>query len=177
MKNSRPKAFRSGKVVYKGKKFQLIIRKWRLPNKKIATSELIEHPGAVLIVPFLSKNKIIFLRQFRPVIKRHLYELPAGTLNAKEKPLECAKRELVEETSYRAGVFIRLGKIFPVPAYSTELITIYKAEHLIREQGTKDFDEIIETRIFTKTQVKKLFDRGMIMDGKTISGLAMCGWI
>ena len=139
--------------------------------------ELIEHPGAALMVPFLTKEKMIFLRQYRAVLEKYLYELPAGTLENKEKALTCAKRELIEETGYAAKKMTKLGRIYPVPGYSTEVIYIYKAEGLTAQSGLKDIDEIIQVRIFTRQEVQNLFHRKKIIDAKTICALAFCGWI
>ena len=164
-------------VKYRGKLISLVTHRRRLPNGHVAEIEVIEHPGAVLIVPFLSNKRIILLYQYRPVIRRFLYELPAGTLRPKEKPLDCASRELIEETGYRASRMTRLSPIYPVPGYSTEVITLFKAEGLSAYRGKKDPDEIIKTRILDLSQVRKLFHQGKIMDAKTISALAFCGWL
>ena len=165
------------RVYFRGKAIALTKQRRRLPNGRLANIEIIEHPGAVLIVPFLSKNEIVFLHQYRPVIKSYLYELPAGTLNKNETPWACAHRELVEETGYRAKRLTRVGRIYPVPGYSTELITVFKAEHLIPDSAQKDFEEIILTKVFKKSEIKKLFNQGKIIDAKTICGFVFCGWL
>lgn len=165
------------KLIYKGRIITLFKKKIKLPNHYITTLEIIQHPGAVLVIPFLSKNKMIFIRQFRAVINKYIYELPAGTLNIGEKPLLCARREIIEETGYAAKKLIRLGAIYPVPGYSTEKISIYKAIDLIKKQKQTDVDEVLENRIFTRTKVKSLFKQGKIVDAKTISALAFCGWL
>ena len=77
------------------------------------------------------------IRQFRPVINSYLYELPAGTIDPKERSLACAKREIIEEVGYSASKITRLGKIYPVPGYSTEVIWIYKGEKLKKEQDVE----------------------------------------
>ena len=152
-------------------------QKRRLPNGRVVVLDIIEHPGAVLIIPFLSKQKMIFLYQYRPAVKKYLFELPAGTINKSEKPLDCARRELVEETNFRAGKMTLLGKIYPVPGYSTEVIFIFKAEHLSPCDGVKDHEEIIKTQVFPKSRIKKMFSQGKIVDAKTISALAFCRWL
>ena len=162
---------------FKGKLIKLVVQKRRLPNGYLANLELIRHPGAALIVPFLSKEKIILIRQFRPVIDSYLYELPAGTLGKNERPLDCARREIIEETGYAAERFTKIGEVFPVPGYSTELITIFKAERLQKKAFKNEPDEIIQIRIFTKAQLKKLFKSGKIKDAKTICALKFCGWL
>jgi ADP-ribose pyrophosphatase len=129
------------------------------------------------MIPFLDKDRMLFLRQLRPVVGRYIYELPAGTLGRDEKPISCARREIIEETGYSAKRFTRLGAIYPVPGYSTERIIIYKAEGLRKAARTPEKDEVIRTRIFTRSKVKKLFKDGKITDAKTIAALAMAGWL
>ena len=126
-------------------------------------------------MPFLSPDKIIFLKQYRAVMGKTLYELPAGTMDKGESPLSCARRELPEETGYAAKKITPLGKIYPVPGYSTEVIHIFKAQQLIPEKAEKDFDEIIRTMILSRSQIKKLFQQTKIHDAKTICALAFCG--
>ena len=165
------------KKVFEGKLLKLFVKKEKLPNGYVATFEMIRHPGAALIVPILSKDRIILLRQLRPVIESYIYELPAGTLGKNESPLSCARREIIEETGYAARRFTLLGKIYPVPGYSTEKIVIYKAEGLKKVERKAEEDEIIESRIFTRAEVKRLFKSRGIVDAKTICALAMCGWL
>lgn len=163
---------------FKGKLIKVVTQTRRLPNGRRANLEIVQHPGAVLIVPFLSLDRLIMLHQFRPVFNAYLYELPAGTLNPGERLLSCASRELMEETGYRAGKLTQIGKIFPVPGYSTEVITIFKAEKLksINDGiGQKDPDEIIKICPMSKRQIKGLFRHGLMNDAKTICALALCG--
>ena len=165
------------KLIYKGKLLRLFVKKERLPNGYLATFEMIRHPGASLIVPFLAKDRIIMLRQLRPVIRSYIYELPAGTLDKNESPLSCARREIIEETGFSAKKFTLLGRIYPVPGYSTEEISIFKAEGLKEEKKLAEKDEIIKSHIFDKSEVRRIFKAGKIVDAKTICGLAFCGWI
>lgn len=165
------------KNVFKGRLLKVFVKKVRLPNGYLATFEIIKHPGAALVVPFLSKDKLIMLRQLRPVIGSYIYELPAGTIDKGESPLECARREIVEETGYSAGSMKRLGSIYPVPGYSTEKIIIYKAEGLRVRHRHAEKDEIIELKVLTKSAIGRLFKTGKITDAKTIAALAFCGWI
>ena len=165
------------KNVFKGKLLKVFVKKVRLPNGYLATFEIIKHPGAALVVPFLSKDKVIMLRQLRPVIGSYIYELPAGTIDKGESSLECARREIVEETGYSAGKIKRLGFIYPVPGYSTEKIIIYKADGLIPRHRHAEKDEVIELKILARSAVRRLFKTGQIVDAKTIAALAFCGWL
>lgn len=161
------------KYAFRGKNIFLGQRTQRLPNGRLAHVDVVLHPGAVLIVPFLTKDKIIFLRQYRPALNKFLYELPAGTLDRGESIGTCAKRELIEETGFTAAQLKRLGKIYPVPGYSNEIIYIYRATQLKREYAEKDQDEIISTRVFNPLEIKRLFNSGKIVDAKTICALAL----
>lgn len=163
--------------MFKGRLISLFKKQLRLPNGHITELDIIKHPGAVLIIPFLSFDKVIMLRQFRPAINKYIYELPAGTLKEKESLVSCAKREVIEETGFLAKKFIKLGSIYPVPGYSTEKITIYKALGLIKQSKNFDKDEIIEDFIADKPLVRKFFKASKIVDAKTICAFAMCGWL
>lgn len=165
------------KSVFKGKLLKVFVKKVRLPNGYLATFEIIRHPGAALIVPMLSKDKLIMLRQLRPVIGSYIYELPAGTIDEGESPLECARREIVEETGYSAKKMERLGSIYPVPGYSTEKIVIYKAEGLKSRHRHAEKDEVIRLKVLTRSAIRRLFKSGRIVDAKTIAALAFCGWL
>lgn len=160
---------------FKKKNVSLVSRNMTLPNGLKVTKDLVIHPGAALIVPFLAKDKIVLIRQFRSTLNKYLYEFPAGTLEAGEKPSVCARREIMEETGYRAGRLKRLGFIYPVPGYSDEVIYIYKAEKLSVEKRQGDADEIIETVIVSPARLKNFFKSKKIVDAKTIAGLAFCG--
>ena len=168
---------KSMKKVFSGRLLKVMVKQQRLPNGYLATFEMIEHPGASLIVPFLARDRIIMLRQLRPVIDSYIYELPAGTLDRNETPLSCARREIIEETGYSARRFTLLGKVYPVPGYSTERIYLYRAEGLRRQVHAPEKDEVIEPHVFTRAAIRKLFKAGKITDAKTIAALAFCGWL
>jgi len=138
---------------------------------------IIKHPGAALIIPFVSRNKVILLRQYRPVIRKYMYELPAGTLEEGESVISCARRELVEETGFSAAKFVKSGYIYPVPGYSTERIMIYKALGLRLARKKLEEDEIIEHIFVDRKKVKHLFKAGKINDAKTICAFCLCGWL
>lgn len=161
----------------KGKKFTYLQQKRLLPNGVVADLEIIEHPGAALILPFMSNDQMVFLRQYRPVIKRYLYELPAGTRDRKESALTSARRELIEETGLAARTWKKLGEVYLAPGYSTEVIHIYSARDLYPSHAEPDKDEIIKTHTFSRRHVQDLFKKGSIVDAKTICALALCRWL
>lgn len=161
--------------IYKGKLLNIEKRTQELPNGKTATLEVVKHPGAALIVPIMDDGRVILLKQFRPVLEQYIYELPAGTLEPGESPLECARREIMEETGYRAEDFTDKGLIYPVPGYSTERIHIFEARTLSPQKAQGDEDEIIETHCFEPARLKQLMAQQALTDAKTICALAICG--
>lgn len=174
MKNSRLK---QDVLRYKftKKDVYLVTRAIRLPNGLEIKKDLILHPGAAMIIPFLNADKLIILRQYRSTLNKYLYEFPAGTIDPGEKPAACARREIMEEAGYRTAQLTKLGIIYPIPGYSDEVIHIFKAQKLRVQKKPADADEVIESMIVSRAQLKKLFKSGQIVDGKTIAGLAFCG--
>lgn len=165
------------RLIYQGRVFSVFAQKKRLPNGYTTSIDIIKHPGAALIIPFLTPGRLIMLRQFRPVLNGYLFELPAGTINKNETPLACARRELIEETGYAAQRLSLLGTIYPVPGYSTEKIFIYRATGLKPKGRSQDKDEIITKNILSRKDLQRLFRTGQITDAKTIAALALCGII
>lgn len=148
-----------------------------LPNGRTIKISYINHPGAVIIVPFFNKNMVLMMRQYRPALKKYIYELPAGTLDPNESLLTCAKRELIEETGYRTSRIKKIGQIYPVPGYSTEIIHIFKAEGLTAGVAEPEIYEVIKLVPMTKTHIQKLFKKGQLQDAKSICALTFCGWL
>lgn len=161
--------------VFKGKLLNLYLERRRLPNGFIALLEVIKHPGAVLIVPFLSRDKIILIRQYRPIINSYIWELPAGTLHLGENHNECAKRELAEEIGYKANRLKRIGYIYPACGYTTEKIIIYEARKLDKIDVRGEEDEIIFSKSLSRNAIRKLLRSGKIVDAKTICALTLTG--
>jgi ADP-ribose pyrophosphatase len=161
------------KLVFKGNLIELYLERQRYPGGYIADLEVVRHPGAVLIVPFLDRSRIIMIKQFRPLINSYIWELPAGTLKKNERFLICAKRELKEEISYQAQTWKKRGVILPSPGYSNEKIIIFEARNLKKVTSVQEEDELILPQIFTKPEIRQLFQNGHIVDAKTICALRL----
>ena len=142
-----------------------------LPSGRTAKREIVEHKGAVCVVPIKSEGKIIFVRQFRKPAEAALLELPAGGLEVDEEPLACAQRELTEEIGFRAGVMSPLFECFLAPGYSTELMYGFLGENLIEEKAEADLDENIVVEEYSLEEALALLDSGQIRDAKTICGV------
>lgn len=157
---------------YKGKIINLKVQQVELPNGRISSREIIEHPGAVAIVPFLDDNTIILVEQFRKTIDEVILEIPAGKIDKGEAPEKCGIRELEEETGYRARNFQYLGKLVTTPGFSNQVIYLYKATELYKGKTNMDEDEFINLKTFNLDKIKEMVKKGEIVDGKTIAALA-----
>jgi ADP-ribose pyrophosphatase len=131
---------------------------------------VVRHVGSAVMMAVDDKKRILLVRQYRLPADAYLWELPAGKLDAGEKPLQAAKRELVEETGYRAKKWTKLASFFVSPGYVQERMTIYLATELTAGEATPMEDERIEAKWFKRKEVAKMIDDGEIDDAKTIVG-------
>jgi ADP-ribose pyrophosphatase len=161
------------KHVYKGKVFDLVEEEITLENGRATKMDIIRHPGAAAIIPFLNQDTLILLKQYRHAIGEYIWEIPAGTLEPDEDPLECAHRELIEESGYRAGKMEKTGEITPVPGYSDERIRIFTACDLQQAERNLDDNEVLEVYEVKFSDAIDMIYNGEITDGKTITGLLM----
>ncbi len=172
----RKKIVLNKKSIFKGKiLLDVHLDNVMLPNGTKVRLECIKHPGAAAVVPFMNKNRIVLIRQYRPVVDKYIWEIPAGTLKKGEKPLECAGRELEEEIGYTARSLSLLTSIYTTPGFTNEYIHIYKATRLKKVRLNPEADEILSVSAFTVNKIRRMFKNKKIIDAKTIAGLAMCG--
>ncbi len=156
---------------YEGKIVNLRVDTVRFDNGDTAKREVVEHHGAVAMVPMPDNNHVILVTQYRTPTGKELLEIPAGTLNDGEEPLAAAHREIIEEINLRAGSMERLCGFYTAPGFSTEFLTVYLATSLTPEQGTPDADEFIKTRTVTLDEAMSLIDSGEIEDAKSVAGI------
>lgn len=146
--------------------------RWQAPNGSTFERDTVVHPGAVAILPFDSKGRVLLVKQFRPATNDWLLEIPAGTLEKGESPLYCAKRELIEEIGFAAKTWKKLGSIFTAPGFCSEKIYLFKATNLKPAFAEQDEDEHIEPPIpMTMADIRKAVRTGKIIDAKTLSAL------
>jgi ADP-ribose pyrophosphatase len=160
-------------LLFRGKQIRLYKEKRRLPNKVTVDLEFIHHPGAVLILPLLDDNRIVFIRQYRATIDSYIWELPAGNLKTGEHAKACAYRELIEETGYKAGLLEKIGFIYPAPGYTDEQIMLYRAKKLTYVGAQRERDEVMRVELFSRKQVRQLVRSGKLVDAKTICALTL----
>ncbi|MDL2280878.1 NUDIX hydrolase [Selenomonadales bacterium OttesenSCG-928-I06] len=161
--------------VYNGNIIHVKLETVILPNGKQALREIVDHKGAVAIVPITNEGNVVLVRQYRQAARKILIEIPAGKLSPKEDPNECAKRELLEETGFTAKELYKVSSVFTTPGFSNELIHIYIAKGLTMEKQQPDEDEFLDVEIYTPEEIKALIKDNTICDGKTILGLALAG--
>ena len=161
----------NSKLLYKGRNFRFLTDRVKLPNGLLTTRDTVDHPGAVAIIPILSDGRIILVRQYRYAIERKLMEIPAGTIEKEEEPLDCAIRELREETGYEAGRIEKFMECFIAPGYSNELIQFYVATELKRLPARNAPDEEITIYKIGVKEATRMINENIIKDAKTIAGL------
>lgn len=135
---------------------------------KVVTRELVRHPGAVVVIPFTRPDRILLIRQFRYAAQGDLWEVPAGTREAAEPPIRCAKRELEEETGFRARRWKCLTSFYAAPGMSNEVMVLFSAKGLVPGRKNLDHDEWIEHEEVTLKKALAMVKDGRIRDAKTI---------
>lgn len=142
-----------------------------LPDGGQSTREVVEHSGAVGVVALDEDEHIILVRQFRKPIDRVMLEIPAGTLLPGEDPLQCAQRELREETGYSAQRWSRILSYYSTPGFCNEHLHLFLAHDLSAGDTETDPDEFVEASRLSLTEAHSLIFSGGIVDGKSIIGI------
>lgn len=161
----------SSEVVFKGRLLEVRCDRVCLPNGAEAIREYVTHPGAVVVIPQLNHGALVFERQFRYPLRRVMLELPAGKIDAGEDILDCARRELREETGYEASRWRHLGTTHTCIGYSDERIEFFLAQGLSHVGDALDAGEFIEVIEMSLDAAVAGVREGRITDGKTITGL------
>jgi ADP-ribose pyrophosphatase len=160
--------------VYEGRLLHVFEDTVRLPSGREARREVVEHIGAVTVVAVDDDDRVVLVRQWRHATGRALWELPAGTRETDEDPAATARRELNEETGYKAALWRELGHGPVTPGYSSEEIWFFAARGLKAGVSSPDADELLDVELFDAHQLGGLARRGEV-DLKTLAGLALAG--
>ncbi len=158
--------------IYTGRVINLDRDTVRFPDGSIGELEMIRHPGASAIVPFVSEPtsddpQILLIKQYRYAAEEFLYEIPAGRLDPGEAPLECAKRELKEETGCTAQNMEFLFAMFTTPGFTDEQIHVFLASGLERGEAAREADEFMTVETVTLSNALRFIQEGRVKDGKT----------
>lgn len=159
---------------FEGRVFNVIVDEVEYPSGNRSVREVAEHSGGAVILGMFPDNRIILIRQHRYPLDRFIWELPAGKLHRDEDPLDCAKRELEEETGYLAGSWKLLNSIYTTPGFCDEVLHIYLATELTGAPGGRKLEEGEETmtmEIVPITKAAAMIDAMEIRDGKSICGI------
>ncbi len=148
------------------------IARW-LSSNVIKRREVIRHPGSVVILPLLEADRICLIENHRVAVDRVLIELPAGTLDAGEAPIDCARRELMEETGFRPGRLDLLTSFYAAPGILDEQMHLFVARELTPGPPEREEEEEIRNRIVSWSQAWQMVDAGKIQDAKTLIGLLL----
>jgi ADP-ribose pyrophosphatase len=159
-----------GEVVYDGHFLKVERDRVRLPDGKVSQREYIKHPGAVVILPVLDDGSVLLERQYRYPLDRVFIEFPAGKIDPDEAPLDCAKRELQEETGFTASDWKFVCTIHNAIAYSDEHLDIFLARGLTEGERKLDDGEFLETFKATVPEMLGWVREGKITDVKTVIG-------
>ncbi len=135
---------------------------------------VVQHAGSAVVMAVDARGSVMLVRQYRLPARAMLWELPAGRLDPGEKPLQAARRELEEETGYRARTWKKLLTFYPSPGYAAEKMTVYVATGLTRGEPKPMADERIRSRWFTPAEIHRMIRSGRLVDGKTIA--AFLAW-
>lgn len=170
----------SSQVVYNGKVFGIRRDEVVEPSGIRTTREMITHPGSVVVLPVLPDGRVLLIQQYRYAARQFLWELVAGRMDEGETPVEAAKRELKEETGYRAKSWRVFLEFYPSPGFLEEKMYLLLAEGLIAGQAEPEEDEKIIARPYTNKQLEEMIRKGKLHDAKTIAGVlyylrCLCG--
>jgi ADP-ribose pyrophosphatase len=154
------------RTVYDGKLFDVVVEQWGNHER-----EIVEHPGAVAIVAVDAKGMLTLVRQRREAAREYLLELPAGTLEKGEQPLDTAKRELEEETGLTGGTWSKLGGFWTTPGFCREYMHLFRAEDVTEGTASPEADEELEIVRWDVQGISSRLDE--IEDAKTLAGLLL----
>lgn len=158
-------------TLFMGRRFSVVEETVSRPDGSVATCQFVRHPGSVAILPLIDGDQVCLIQNRRLTVDQVLVEIPAGTREAGEAPIETARRELAEETGYRAERLESLISYYPSPGVLSEQMHIFVATGLTPGAHAREANEEIENLVVTWTQALAMLEQGEICDGKTIVAL------
>jgi ADP-ribose pyrophosphatase len=156
------------------RRFDVVEQSATRPDGRAASVTYVKHNGSVAILPLVDDERICLIKSRRLTVNEWLIEVPAGTREPDEPPLETARRELAEETGYRAGRLEELTRYYPSPGITSETMHVFVARNLTPGEPAREENEEIDNLIVTVDEALAMIDTGEIHDGKTI--VALLAW-
>src|SRR5215203_3769289 len=160
-------------TLFSGKKVRLEVHHLEDEEGKRSQREVVAHPGAVCVLPLFPNETVLLIRNRRYAVGQYLLELPAGTLEKNEDPINCAGRELLEETGYLAGRIKAIGNFYTSPGILSEKMYAFAAYDLEEQQQALEEGEDIELQPTPYEEALEMIANGQLHDGKTIATLLM----
>ena len=164
-------------IVFTGRVFAVEVDRQRFPNGEEHEVTVVRHRPSVALVPIQDDGLVLLVRQYRASVARHLWEIPAGSVEEGESPDHAAVRECEEETGLRPGRIERIRSLFPAPGFCDEALIFYRVSKLAPPPPDSpyrpDADEDIQVKAFTVTEARHMVERGEIEDLKTAYGLSL----
>ena len=159
--------------LYSGRVFDVDLDTVEFPDESTGQLEMIRHPGAAAVLPFLdppssADPRVALIYQFRHAADGYVWEIPAGRLDPGESPEDCARREMLEETGYTAGRVDHVASIYTTPGFTDEIIHLFAGEVTGAGDHDREIDEFLEVHPLRWSEVGRMVARGDIVDGKTL---------
>jgi ADP-ribose pyrophosphatase len=163
----------NSEITYRGRAFTVRRDTLRTPDNRTVQYDVVDHVGSIILVPVDAQGQVYFIRQYRPPAELELLELPAGTLEPGEPPVEAAAREIREETGMAAENLKEIGSFYLAPGYSTELMHVFLATGLSESPLEADADEFLSVEKLSSAEAMRLAESGQILDAKSLAALAL----
>ena len=170
MKKTKRYRVKTRRVIFSKGPIHLVDCEVEMPSGRTLSRQILEHPGAVVILPRTRRGRFLLVRQFRFAARDWLWEFPAGGIEPGESLKAAAQRELREECGFRPRRLKKLVRFYPTPGISGEIMVLFLAEGLVADPAAGDEDEVIEQKEFTLAQIGRMIRTGRIIDAKTILG-------
>nr|WP_170109725.1 NUDIX hydrolase [Melghirimyces profundicolus] len=161
----------NSRIIFEGRLIRVQLDEVELPDGNTSTRELVKHPGAVTVMAVTEENRMVFVRQYRKPLEKEILEIPAGKLEPGEDPEECARRELEEETGYKAKALKHVVSMYTSPGFADERLHLYEARGLAEGQFRPDSEEFVERVELTLEEAFERMAAGEICDAKTVTAL------
>lgn len=163
----------SAERLYTGRVFNVDADDVEFPDGSTGQLEMIRHPGASAVLPFIDPllapdPRVALIHQFRHAADAFVWEIPAGRLEPNEQPEDCARREMLEETGFTAGAVDHLASVYTTPGFTDEIIHLYTAEVTGQGEHRRERDEFLDVEVVRWSEVGRMVRRGDIIDGKTL---------